>query len=617
MDEISPRRAFCFGDFTLDLDRASLTRGQQEVRLRPRTFDVLAYLVRHAGRLVPKQELFHAVWGEVAVTDDSLVQCLVEIRRALAGESERVKTVRARGYLFDGKVGHPEGPGLSSEPGVVVASPREVRWRTTAAAAVAMALLGTGAWAWFGARAAHSTLAVLPFEHLARPGSADRAEGLHEDVVAALGQIDPARLRVLSRRSTLGYRNTTKSAAQIGRDLGADYLVDGVVHEDDANLRLTFTLVRARDQMQVWIGTFDHDRSTLLYLQAELGRAVAQQIRMKLSREQEDALVRRQARDPAAYEHYLRGRALWARSNRAALFAAIDAFRQATAIDPDYALAYAGLADAYSALPITSDVPPLEIAARAREAATQAVRADPLLAEAHAALGWQEFWFGWNWPAAEASLRRATVLDPNYANAHRWLGHVLSNAGRHSEALAEMARARELDPFSPLLRVLSAQTAYHARDFGAAERQARQALAIDRNLWAGHVALAQALAAQGRLDAALAATMEASRLAGNAKSLTRRGYVLGLMGRHAEAADVLDAVQQMSRAAFVPPYEMSVVYAGLGDAEGLFASLEKAFAVRDANLVFLPVDPKMDPFRDDPRFRALLERCGFRTNSSF
>jgi DNA-binding winged helix-turn-helix (wHTH) protein/TolB-like protein/Flp pilus assembly protein TadD len=615
MDEISNIRIYRFGDFTLDLDRAALSRGPDEIRLRPRTFDVLVYLVRNAGRLISKQELFDAVWRDVAVTDDSLVQCLVEIRRALNGSHDVVKTIRGRGYLFDAVVraGQPAMPGEDAAAVTPASEPRRRAWRMPALVLIAVAVFAGAAWLLANRSPAGATLAVLPLRHAETADAAVRAEGLHEDVVAALGQIDPARLRVLSRRSTLGYRGTAKSAAEIGGELGADYLVDGAVRDEDDVLRLTFTVVRTRDQVQVWSGTFDHDRASLPQLQTELGRTVAQQIRMTLSPERDQALVRRQARNPAAYEHYLRGRALWARTNRAALFAAIEAFSQATALDPDYALAHAGLADTYSALPITSDVPPLDVAGRARDAAAAAVRADPLLAEAHAAVGWQEFWFGWDWPAAEASLRRATVLDPNYANAHRWLGHVLSNAGRHSEALAEMARARELDPSSPLLHVLSAQAAYHAHDFGAAERHARQAIAIDRNIWAGHLALAQALAASGNLDAALLEAGEAHRLSGNAKSLTRRGYVLGRMGRHTDARDVLREAERLARESFVPPYEISVVHAGLGDADGLFAALERAYAVRDANLVFLPVDPKMDPFRDDPRFRALLDRCGFRS----
>jgi DNA-binding winged helix-turn-helix (wHTH) protein/TolB-like protein/Tfp pilus assembly protein PilF len=610
VNEISTNQAYRFGEFTLDPGRAGLFRGDEELRLRRRTFEVLTYLVRQSGRVVSKQELFEAVWGDVVVTDDSLVQCLVEIRKALGDDQDRVKTVRGRGYLFEGAVSESSGPARAEDPVIQRTTPAALP-RGTLLVVLAIAVLGGGVWLFPRSRtdATVSTLAVLPFTHTSAGDPSDLVGGLHEEVVSALGQIDPERLRVLSRRSTVAYVAAGKSAARIGQELGADYVVEGVIRERGATWHITFTVVNARDQVQVWSGTFDRDRSTILYLQTELGRAVAQQIRLRVSATQDQALVRRQARHPQAYEHYLRGRALWAKPNRAALFAAIDEYKQATALDPEYALAYAGLADAYSALPITSDVPPREVAEHAREAALHAVQADGLLAEAHAALGWQEFWFGWNWPAAEASLRRAIALDPNYANARRSLGHLLSNAGRHSEALAEMARARELDPFSPLMHVLSAQTAYNARDFAAAERHARQSVAIDPNFWGAYVNLGQALAGQGRFEEALVAIAEGYRLAGNAKGLTRRGYVLARMGRTAEAKQLLRDLEQTTR--LVPPYEIAAVNAGLGDANGVFAWLEKAYGVRDANLVFLPVDPKMDPFRADPRFQSLLDRCGF------
>ena len=608
--EISTNQAYRFGEFTLDPARAGLFRGDEELRLRRRSFEVLNYLVRNSGRLVSKQELFEAVWGDVAVTDDSLVQCLVEIRKTLGDDQDRVKTVRGRGYLFDGTVAPGSSSAAPEEP--VLPGTMPAAWPGgTPLLLLAIAILGGGVWLFSRGRTVPevSTLAVLPFTHTPAGDASDLVGALHEEVVSALGQIDPERLRVLSRRSTVAYMASGKSAAQIGQELGADYLVEGVIREQGANWHITFTVVNARDQVQVWSERFDRDQSTLLYLQTELGRAVAQQIRLRLSATQDEALVRRQARSPQAYEHYLRGRALWAKTSRAALFAAIDEFKQATALDPNYALAYAGLADTYAVLPITSDVASREVAAHAREAAMHAVRADGLLAEAHAALGWQEFWLGWNWQAAEASLRRATVLDPNYANAHRWLGHVLSNSGRHSEALAEMARARELDPFSPAMHMVSAQVAYNSRDFATAERHARQSIAIDPNFWAAYVNLGQALAGQGRFEEALVAIAEGYRLAGNAKGLTRRGYVLARMGRTAEAKQLLRDLEQTTR--LVPPYEIAAVNAGLGDANGVFAWLEKAYGVRDANLVFLPVDPKMDPFRADPRFQALLDRCGF------
>jgi TolB-like protein/DNA-binding winged helix-turn-helix (wHTH) protein/Flp pilus assembly protein TadD len=609
VNEISTNQSYRFGEFTLDPARAGLFRGNDELRLRRRTFEVLTYLVRNSGRLVPKQELFEAVWGDVAVTDDSLVQCLVEIRKALGDAHDRVKTVRGRGYLFEGAERYATAP--FTPPEAEFEEPARSRRRSAALILVLAIVLLAGAWLFVRNRAVPepSTLAVLPFTYSADGDPSELAGGLHEDVVSALGQIDPMRLRVLSRRSTMAYVAAGKSPAQVGQQLGADYLVEGSIREHGANWRLTFSVVNARDQVHVWSETFDRDRSSLRYLQTELSRAVAQQIRLRLSAARDQALVRRQARNPQAYEHYLRGRVLWSKPNRAALYAAIDEYKQATTLDPEYALAYAGLADAYSALPITSDVPARDAAEHAREAALHAVRADGLLAEAHAALGWQEFWFGWNWPAAEVSLRRATALDPNYANAHRSLGHVLSNAGRHSEALAEMARARELDPFSPLMHVLSAQAAYNSRDFVAAERHARQSIAIDPNFWGGYVNLGQALAGQRRFEEALAVISEGYRLVGNAKGLTRRAYVLGLMGRRAEAQQLLRELEQSRRP--VPPYEIAAVNAGLNDAGGVFLALEKAYAVRDVNLVFLPVDPKMDPYRADPRFQALLDRCGF------
>ena len=471
------------------------------------------------------------------------------------------------------------------------------------------AIAASAAWLFVSRRPPSiSTLAVLPFTRTTAGEPSELGAGLHEEVIAALGQIDPTRLRVLARRSTTAYATAGKSAGQIGRELRADYLVEGVIREQGPNWHFTFTIVTVRDEVDFSSEPFIYDRSTLPHLQTELARAIAQQIQLQLSARQDQALVRRQPRNPQAYEHYLRGRTLWAKTSKDALLAAIDAYQQAIALDPNYALAYAGLAEAYSVLPITSDVPSSAVAKLAREAATQAVRADGLLAEAHAALGWQEFWLGWNWPEAEASLRRATVLDPNYASAHRQLGHVLSNWDRHSEALTEMARGRELDPFSPTMYMVSAQTAYNAKDFVPAERYARQAIVRDPKFWAGHAQLAQALAGQRRFEEALAAASVSNRLAPNGKGLWR-AYVLGVMGRTAEAQKLLREFER--KHPLVAPYEVAVANAGLNDADGVFAALERAYTVRDVNLVFLLVDSKMDPFRADARFQSLVDRCGF------
>ena len=204
---------------------------------------------------------------------------------------------------------------------------------------------------------AESAVAVLPFTRTLADEPSAVSAGLHEEVIAALGQIDPRRLRVLARRSTMAYAVAGMSAAQIGRKLGADYLIDGVIREEGANWHFTYTVVNVRDEDQVSSKPFAYDRSTLPYLQTEVARAIARQIGLQLSAGQDQALVRRQAGNPQAYEHYLRGRTFWAKTSRDALFKAIDEYKRAIALDPEYALAYAGLADAYSVQPITSDLP--------------------------------------------------------------------------------------------------------------------------------------------------------------------------------------------------------------------------------------------------------------------
>ncbi len=284
---------YCFGGFTLDPARAALLRNGEEIPLRQRTFDVLIHLVRNSGRLVSKQELFEALWRDVAVTDDSLVQCLVEIRKALGDEQHRVRTVRGRGYLFEADATD------RSE-----ATARAFPSRRIALLLGGIAILAVGAWLYGRSRAIPhmSTLAVLPFVQTAVGDPSELGGGLQDEVVSALGQIDPERLRVLSRRSTASYVSTGKSAAVIGQELGADYLVEGVIHEQGAGWQIRFAVVHARDQIQVWTGTFDRDRSSLLSLQTELGRAVAQQIRLTLSARQDQALIRRQALSPEAYQ---------------------------------------------------------------------------------------------------------------------------------------------------------------------------------------------------------------------------------------------------------------------------------------------------------------------------
>jgi TolB-like protein/Tfp pilus assembly protein PilF len=462
------------------------------------------------------------------------------------------------------------------------------------------------------------TIAVLPFANLS--GDPDRdylAEGLAEEMIAMLGQIDPERLAVVSRVSTLRYRGTAKSAAEIGRELGADYLIEASLRAESRRVRITARLIRARDQVQVWSESFDREPVSVLGLQAELSAAIAEQVRFRLSPERLDVLARRQTRNPEAYDLYLRGLMFAGRRTPETTRRAIDYFSQATAQDPDYALAWVAIANAYAGSELNGDAAPREVLPRAQQAVAHAVRADPNLSETQHAAGYVSWCCEWDWAAAETWLRRALDLNPRLALAHLHLGHALSQMGRHDEARQAVDRARALDPLEPLVHALSSQVTFQARDYEAALTHAQQTLALDRQFWIGHMMLAQAHEQRGEVDLALDALGDGARFSGNnSKTLSLRGYVLAKAGRLNEARDVMTALEAASRTRYVPPYAFALIHAGLGDPAGVFEWLERAYEARDVHLIFLTADAKWDPFRRDPRFEALIERAGFRRTTA-
>jgi TolB-like protein/tetratricopeptide (TPR) repeat protein len=457
------------------------------------------------------------------------------------------------------------------------------------------------------------TIAVLPFENLS--GDTGRnylAEGLAEELEVALDKIDPRRVSVVGRSSLSNDRRSAKAPAEIGRELGADYLVDSSIRAENGRLRITAKLIRVRDQVRVWSDSYDRDPGSLLTLQREMSGAIAEQIKARLSPENLAALGRRHTNNPAAYDLYLRG---WDFANQrtpATTVMAIESFERATALDPNYALAWSALAMAHAASPLNSDAAPLEVWPRARAAAIEAVRAAPDLAEAQFAFGYVKWMFDWDWPPAERAIRQAIDRDPRYAQAHLTLAHVLSQMGRHAEAVPAASRARELEPRWPLVFALSSQIAFQAHDPVTALDHARQAVVLNRAFWIGYMALGQAYEQLGQYEPALDALTTAARFSGdNSKTVSLRGYILAKFGRTQEARDVLNTLQAVSQKRYVPPYAFALVHAGLGERDATFEWLERARTARDVHLIFLPVDPKWDPYRADPRFSELLARCGF------
>jgi Tfp pilus assembly protein PilF len=328
--------------------------------------------------------------------------------------------------------------------------------------------------------------------------------------------------------------------------------------------------------------------------------------------ERASGLERRQTHSADAYDAYLRARDQAHRRTPEGNALAITLFKRAIDLDPNYSLAWSELALTYAAAAINGDARPADVSPLAREAARHAVRANARLSEAQLALGYVLWLMDWDWKASEAPMRMAVDLDPSNAAAHRILGHALSQFGRQSEAEVEMRRARELDPFDPIVHALSGQIALQARDLSASLVHARKAIAIDPSHWVGYVVLSQALEASGDHGPALEALADAERTGSrNSKIPALKGYVLAKSGRVESAREVLRTLDAASRDRYVPPYAAALVYAGLGEPDPMFASLEKAYLARDVHLMYLPVDMKWDPYRRDARFVDLLARCGF------
>lgn len=578
-----------FDGFRIEPDACLLLRNGVPVALTPKVFDTLLYLVMHQGIVLQTETFMQAIWPDTIVEENNLNQNISTLRRVLGekrGENRYILTVPGKGYRFIAHVAvSVSGSTQSSEP----SSKTNLQ------------------------ESALLTLAVLPFENLgAGPEREYLADGLTEETIAALGQADPHHFNVIGRTSVMRYKRTTKSLSEIGRELNTPYLVESSLRGEGGRLRITSKLIRVLDQVQIWSASYDSEPSSMLAFQRELSIAIAEQIRLRLSPEQLTALGRRQTRNAEAYDLYLRGRHHWNQLTPQSTRIAVDYFTRATKLDPRYALAWSGLADAYSSSPVNGDATPLVAWPLAREAASNAVRSEPELAEVQGSVAFLNFWLEWDWTAAEKAARKATFLDPSYPLAHRFLGIVLSHSGQHAEAQIVMRRARELDPFYPMQHALSAQAAFVAREYSSAAQFARQAIVVDPEFWIGHLQLAQVDVELGENESALRELNIAGRLSScNSKVMALRGYVFARTQRTKDAVEVLHTLEAISRERYMPPYAMALVHAGLGQKELALGWLDRAYEARDVHLVFLPVDPKWDAFRADPRFIALLRRCNF------
>jgi len=619
-----PSSLIHFGPFELNLENGDLRKHGEAVKLARQPSTVLTLLASRPGELISREELKQKVWnGETFVDfEHGLNFCVRQIRAALGDTAEAphyIETLPRRGYRFiaslNGSSLPPHTPAqIAALPNVALGS-GSIRSRIIVScflvAALALAFYALHRRAENARRsAAKIMLAVLPFENISgNPEQEYFSEGLTDEIITGLGRLQPERLGVIARTSTMQYRHTEKRIDQIGKELGVDYLLEGGVVRDGREVRVNAQLIIAADQTHVWAESYVFDLGDVLGLENKIAAQIVHQIRLTLNADQHARLNENHQVDEAAHEAYLKGRYFWNRRNDSALLEALKYFQQAIDRDPNYPQAYAGLADTLAligSLPKTS-IPRSEAMPRAREAAEHALQLDDSLAEAHTSLAFVKMHYDWDWRGAEQEFQRAIELNPSYATAHQWHAFLFTAMGQPQRAVDEILEARRLDPLSLIINTDAAELLTYAGRTDDAIEQVQHTLSMDAGFLPAHMVLGIAYLRKGYLREALEESKRAEELPnGREWASPQVACLLAMSGEELQARQILSKIKEQGLVAT----QLAVLYAFLGEKDRAFAFLEEARKERSGSLILLKVYPLYDPLRDDPRFAELIRKVG-------
>ncbi len=465
-----------------------------------------------------------------------------------------------------------------------------------------------GAYLYFGrARGeAINSIAVLPFLNAnSDPNLEYLADGIAESLMNSLSQLP--NLKVMSRNSAFRYKNKEQDAEKVGKDLNVRSVLTGSLKQIGDRIVINVSLDDALDSHHIWGAQYDRKVSDLLLVQRELERDITGNLKLKLSSAEENRLTKHYTENPEANQLYLKGLFYWNKRTGDAAKKAIEYFQQAIEKDPNYALAYAGLADAYQLLSLFADRPPQESFPKAKETAKRALELDETLAEAHTSLAATLFYYDRNFPEAQREFQRAIELNPNYATAHHWYGVTyLAKMERFDEAIAELKRAQELDPLSLAINADVGNTYIQARQYDKAIEQLLKTIEMDQSFYFAHWQLGVAYELKGDFKDAIAEYQKARQLNDDPWVLALLGHVSAVTGKRDEALKILDQLKQISKQRF----GLALVCVGLGDKDQAFQWLEKSYQDREARITRLKVDPLLDNLHSDPHFADLVRRVG-------
>jgi len=634
---LSPSRALRFGVFQVNLAAREIRKHGVRVRLSGQPFCILSILLEKPGEVVTREEMREKLWTDTFVDfEHSLNSAIKKLRAALGDSPENsryIETIPRVGYRFVAPVEEdmgnaqsvpqsapvPVGAGSAAE----AVEPRHRRWPALLGTSAVLIVVTVGYLMWSRAHdspkapGGRMTVAVLPFENLTGDaGQEYLSDGLTEEMIAQIGRLDPEHLGVIARTSVMHYKRGQVQLDQIARELGVQYVLEGSLRRDADKVRITAQFVQTKDQTPVWSREYDRELSSLLALQGEIAQEIADEIRLTLSPSRPfPASDRKPAVAPssyAAYDLYLKGRYFWNKRTREGLQQAAEYFQQSIDKDPNYARAYAGLADTFALMGSWSYARQIEFMPKARAAALRALQIDDGLAEAHTSLALIAENYDYDWQTAEREFRRAIQLDPQYATAHQWYAECLSFQGRYADAMAESERARQLDPLSLIIATDHGAILYFARQYDRAIDQFNAVLAMEPSFSRAQYLLSYAYTEKGMFSEALAQEGAGKWHQSDGTPVWDvLAYLHARSGHQAQARSEMAKWEQRNRKHSWPSADVILMaYVAMDEKDKALALLDQSYQNHSISLTTLKVEPAFDPLRGDPRFQDLLRRVG-------
>jgi len=613
-----------FEDFELDSRAGELRKRGVRLRLQGQPLQVLAVLLNGAGDVVTREELRRQIWTADTFVDfdHSLHNAIARLREVLGDSAEMpryIETLPRRGYRFiapvetvevvsPSRAAHPEDPRPTSAE-----SKRPPSRAMVAGGIFALFVLGTAFWLarttprHTSAAPRLDSIAVLPLDNLSGdPSEEFFADGMTDQLITDLAEVGS--LRVISRTSVMPYKGTKKGLPEIARELNVTAIVEGSVIRSGQRVRVTAQLIQAPTDQHLWAKTYDRDLGDVLKLQGEVAYAIAQQVRAQLAPQQQAQLRLANSVNPAAYDAYLRGRLYFTTeyTKPESLRKAQRDFEESIQKDPNFALAYAGLADTYVYLAFVGALPRDQAYRSAKGTLAKALALDDSIGEAHDTLGLLSSEFDWDWDTADREFSRAIALAPSYSCAHEDRATFLALTGRRAEALAEIKKIDQLDYGFSAASTVSG-TYYELRDYPALIEASKRGLLLDPKDGMQHYYLGVAYEGTGKLQEAISEYQKAIEMSGGSQGVVALAHAYSAVGRKAEAEKILRDLERKSKETSTSPYTMATIYAGLGENDKAFEFLEKAYSQKALGLPWsLKSDSLLDSLRPDTRFQSLL-----------